>query len=131
MCGTCNKMFTSKLILSHHMYSHFKKKYFCKVSNDGFFLKSELTKHKVNHKGKGTFKRMSKGCDRWFKRIADLTAHLPVRDKTEWKCEICNNCTMSCENILKIISALTITPNGPGYSCELCNKLFKYLMQLK
>ena len=131
MCGTCNKMFTSKLLLSHHMYDHLDKKYFCKKCGDGFFFKSELSKHKVIHEEKGTFQCMSHGCGHWFKRSADLTVHLPVHDKKTWKCDRCEDYTTTCEKYLKHHIRTNHDPVGPAYSCDLCSEPLKYRMQLK
>ena len=49
MCGTCRKIFELATSLTHHMYSHYKSKYYCDKCNFDCYFKSELKNHKITH----------------------------------------------------------------------------------
>ena len=49
MCGTCGKIFELATSLTHHMYSHYKSKYYCEKCNYHCYFKSELKTHKITH----------------------------------------------------------------------------------
>ena len=90
MCGICGKVFELASSLTHHMYTHDKRRFFCeKCSFHGHF-ESELKKHNITHHSQPSHQCMRKNCGRWFKRKADPVLHVETHRKDLISCEICD-----------------------------------------
>ena len=54
-CGVCRKVFDLVTSLSHHMYSHYTRKFHCEKCNFHCFFQSELESHKIVHRERPTY----------------------------------------------------------------------------
>ena len=90
MCGTCGKIFELAASLTHHMYSHYKSKYYCEKCNYHCYFKSELKTHKIMHHTTPQHQCMFPKCGCWFMRKGDLVIHVETHRKCKLKCDDCD-----------------------------------------
>ena len=67
MCGICGKVFELASTLTHHMYTHDERRFFCEKCSYHCHFESELKKHNVTHHSQPSHQCMRKNCGRWFK----------------------------------------------------------------
>ena len=67
MCGICGKVFELASTLTHHMYTHDERCFFCEKCSYDCHFDSELKKHNVTHHSQPSHQCMRKNCGRWFK----------------------------------------------------------------
>ena len=123
MCGICGKIFELASSLTHHMYSHEERRYYCDKCSFHSHFESELTKHKVTHHTEPQHQCMHSKCGHWFMRKADLVLHVETHRNNIIKCDICGHTT----NLKKYMnehmkSHNTVLP----YKCDICNKRFMW-----
>ena len=64
MCGVCGKVFELASLLSHHMYTHNERRFFCKTCSIHCHFECELKKHNVTHHSQPSHQCMRKNCGR-------------------------------------------------------------------
>ena len=80
-CNICFKMYGSEKKLYYHFYnvhhkeSSNKTKYKCPYCSKLFATQSDVTKHRTVHVDNADYKCSSPGCEKKFKRRADLNFH--------------------------------------------------------
>ena len=62
MCGICGKVFELVSSLTHHMYTHDERCFFCKKCSYHCHFESELKKHNVTHHSQPSHQCMRKNC---------------------------------------------------------------------
>ena len=123
MCGTCGKIFELAMSLTHHMYSHYKSKYYCDKCNFDCYFKSELKNHKIMHHTTPQHQCMFPNCSRWFMRKGDLVIHVETHRKRKLKCDDCDFET----NLKKYLKEhQRVHEDDLPYKCEKCGKGFKW-----
>ena len=91
MCGVCGKMFELASSLSHHMYTHDERRFFCETCSFHCHFESELKKHNITHHSQPSHQCMRKNCGRWFKRKSDLVLHIETHKNGDLlECETCD-----------------------------------------
>ena len=121
MCGVCGKVFDLASSLSHHMYTHDQRRFFCEKCSFHCHFESELKKHNITHHSHPSHQCMRKNCGRWFKCKADLVLHVETHKKDLLECEFCDFKT-TLQKYLK--EHLKSHKNVLRYPCKLCNKRF-------
>ena len=128
MCGICGKVFELASSLTHHMYMHDERHFFCEKCSYHCHFKSELKKHNVTHHSQPSHQCMRKNCGRWFKRKADLVLHVETHRKDLISCEICDYKT----TLLKYLKEhMKSHENKLPYACMICNKRFLWRSGLR
>ena len=89
MCGICGKVFKLASTLTHHMYSHYKRKHHCDQCEFHSHFKSELDTHKITHHSTPSHQCMFPKCGRWFMRKGDLALHVETHKPTWLYCKKC------------------------------------------
>ena len=121
MCGICGKVFELASTLTHHMYTHDERRFFCEKCSYHCHFESELKKHNVTHHSQPSHQCMCKNCGRWFKRKADLVLHVETHRKASISCEKCDFKT-TLQKYLK--EHMKSHENKLPYACTICNKRF-------
>ena len=103
MCGICGKVFELASSLTHHMYTHDERRFFCEKCTFHCHFESKLKKHNVTHHSQPSHQCMRKNCRRWFKRKADLVLHVETHRKDLISCEICDYKTTLQKYLIIII----------------------------
>ena len=128
MCGICGKIFDLATSLTHHMYSHYERKYKCKKCEFHCHFESELTTHKITHHTTPQHRCMYPNCGRWFYRKGDLVVHVESHRKRMIKCK-------SCDFETKLQKYLNehekCHEKQLPYSCDKCGKRFKWRSGVK
>ena len=62
MCGICGKVFELASTLTHHMYTHDERCFFCEKCSYHCHFESELKKHNVTHHSQPSHQCMCKNC---------------------------------------------------------------------
>ena len=128
MCGICGKVFELASTLTHHMYTHDERRFFCEKCSYHCHFESELKKHKVTHHIQPSHQCMRKNCGRWFKRKADLVLHVETHRKASISCENCDF-KMTLQKYLK--EHMKSHENKLPYACTICNKRFLWRSGLR
>ena len=90
MCGVCGKVFNLASSLSHHMYTHNERRFFCEKCSFHCHFKSKLKKHNISHHSQPSHQCMQRNCGRWFKRKSDLVLHVETHKKDILECDSCD-----------------------------------------
>ena len=90
MCGVCGKVFDLASSLSHHMYTHNERRFFCEKCSFHCHFESELKKHNISHHSQPSHQCMRRNCGRWFKRKSDLVLHVETHKKDILECDSCD-----------------------------------------
>ena len=121
MCGICGKVFELASSLTHHMYSHEERRFYCSKCSFHSHFESELKKHKVTHHTTPQHQCMHRNCGRWFMRKADLVLHVETHKKNVIKCDICDHTTTLPKYMKEHMKSHSdVLP----YKCDICNKRF-------
>ena len=123
LCSDCNKIFYIPSTFQLHVYEHQKDKNFiCETCGQKFSFKGQLDQHVIVHQSIKTHKCMSKNCNRWFMRKADLKVHTATHDKKEYICEHCALFKTYLKKYWKehMKGHDDILP----YACSICKKTF-------
>ena len=129
LCSDCNKIFYVPSTFQLHVYEHQKDKNFiCETCGQKFSFKGQLDQHMIVHRSIKTHKCMSKNCNRWFMRKADLKVHTATHDKKEYTCEHCTLFKTYLKKYWKehMKGHDDILP----YACSICKKRFLYRQQV-
>ena len=121
MCGVCGKVFDLASSLSHHMYTHNERRFFCEKCPFHCHFESELKKHNISHHSQPSHQCMKRNCGRWFKRKSDLVLHLETHKKDVLDCDQCDF-TTKLQKYLK--EHKKSHENTLPYSCNICGKRF-------
>ena len=121
MCGVCGKFFDLASSLSHHMYTHDERRFFCEKCSFHCHFKSELKKHNISHHSQPSHQCMKRNCGRWFKRKVDLVLHVETHKKEVLECDVCDF-TTTLQKYLK--EHKKSHENTLPYSCDICGKRF-------
>ena len=62
MCGICGKVFELASSLTHHMYMHNERRFFCEKCPFHCHFESELKKHNITHHSQPSHQCMRKNC---------------------------------------------------------------------
>ena len=62
MCGICGKVFELASSLTHHMYTHDERRFFCEKCSFHCHFESELKKHNVAHHSQPSHQCICKNC---------------------------------------------------------------------
>ena len=128
-CTNCNKIFNIPSTFQVHQYKHQKqKKIQCETCSHLFSFQGQLDQHKIIHRTIKTHKCMSKGCDRWFMRKADLIVHAESHEKTEYRCDKCDSFTTKVRKYWK--EHIKSHGDELPYSCPTCGKKFRFRQQV-
>ena len=127
-CEICGKKFDLATSLTHHMYTHFLRKFYCDKCDYHCHFQSELDSHKIVHREKTTFQCMYPKCGRWFKCKGELSLHVETHKKTWFDCKKCDYST-------KLIKYLKEHEKSHDtelpYACDLCGKSFMWRSGVK
>ena len=121
MCGVCGKVFDLASSLSHHMYTHNERRFFCEKCPYHCHFESELKKHNISHHSQPSHQCMKRNCGRWFKRKSDLVLHLETHKKDVLDCDQCDF-TTTLQKYLK--EHKKSHEDTLPYSCNICGKRF-------
>ena len=121
MCGICGKIFELASSLTHHMYSHEERRYYCNKCSFHSHFESELKKHKITHHTTPQHQCMHSNCGRWFMRKADLVLHVETHKQNVIKCDICDHTTTLPKYMKEHMKS---HGNVLPYKCDICNKRF-------
>ena len=121
MCGICGKIFDLASTLTHHMYSHDKRRFYCDKCSYHSHFESELKKHKITHYANPSHQCMHRNCGRWFRRKSDLVLHVKTHQKNVIKCEICDHTTTLPKYMKEHMKSHA---NNLLYKCDICHKHF-------
>ena len=128
MCGICNQLFSLPSTLDKHMYMHLNKSFTCETCGMQFSFLSQLEYHKMVHKTIASYVCVYPKCKKSFMRKGNLTLHTQIHDKLTWKCNDCK-WTTTFQKYLK--AHIDGHFEELKYSCNLCEKRFKWRQQLK
>ena len=128
ICGICNQLFSLPSTLDKHMYMHLNKSFTCEMCGMQFSFLSQLEYHKTVHKTIASYVCVYPKCKKSFMQKGDLTLHAQIHDKLTWKCNDCK-WTTTCQKYLK--AHIDGHFEELKYSCNLCEKRFKWRQQLK
>ena len=121
MCGVCGKVFDLASSLSHHMYTHNERRFFCERCPFHCHFESELKKHNISHHNQPSHQCMKRNCGRWFKRKSDLVLHVETHKKDLLECDSCDF-TTTLQKYLK--EHKKSHEDTLPYSCNICGKRF-------
>ena len=121
MCGVCGKFFDLASSLSHHMYTHDERRFFCEKCSFHCHFESELKKHNISHHNQPSHQCMKRNCGRWFKHKADLVLHIETHNKETFECDECDF-TTSLQKYLN--EHKKYHSNTLPYACNICGKRF-------
>lgn len=132
-CIECNKLYSSKLILSRHVklkHNNFEsEKYYCDICNKELGSKGSLSNHMIN-----IHSEMRKSdcpiCGKTYKSQNGVKLHIQSVHKNERPhcCEICNKAF----HTKKILEKHMRTHTGEKpFSCNICGKSFGFKEVLK
>ena len=121
MCGICGKLFDLASTLTHHMYSHDERRYYCSDCSFHSHFESELKKHRITHHTQPSHQCMHKNCGRWFKRKSDLVLHVETHKKNLLQCDFCDHTTTLPKYMKEHMKS---HGNILPYKCDVCNKRF-------
>ena len=121
MCGVCGKVFELASFLTHHMYSHDVRRYYCDKCEFHSHFESKVTKHKITHHTNPSHQCMYKGCGRWFMRKADLVLHVETHTNNVVRCSKCDYSTTLNKYLKEHMKSHS--KNLP-YECNICGKKF-------
>ena len=119
MCGICGKIFELASSLTHHMYSHDERRYYCGKCSFHSHFESELKKHKITHHTTPQHQCMHHNCGRWFMRKADLVLHVETHKKKVFTCDFCDHTTTLKKYMKEHMKSHSDTL---PYQCNICNK---------
>ena len=128
-CPECDKAFSTHTSLDKHMYVHKDMEYVCDQCGQHFLFDSRLSQHKITHRKVGTQYCMVKNCGRVFKNIGDLNRHVKQHKGIWYKCDFCTYQNKDKRNT-ESHQRVHVTGNEK-YSCEHCNKRFKFNTQYR
>ena len=128
MCSICNQLFSLPSTLDKHMYVHLNKSFTCKMCGMQYSFLSQLEYHKTVHKTITSYVCVYPKCKKSFMRKGDLTLHAQIHDILTWKCNDCK-WTTTCQKCLK--AHIDGHFEELKYSCNMCEKRFKWRQQLK
>ena len=120
-CEVCGKQFNLATTLTHHMYSHFPRKFNCEKCDFHCRFQSELDAHKITHRETPSFQCMYPNCGRWFKCKGELTLHVEVHNKLWYDC---SKCDFSTKLVKYLKEHEKSHKKELPYSCNLCGKCF-------
>ena len=123
ICGICGKIFELAMSLTHHMYSHYERKFYCDKCNFHCYFKSELKTHKITHHTTPQHQCMFPKYGRWFMQKGDLVIHVETHRKHKLKCDDCDFET-KFKKYLK--EHQRVHEDDLPYKCEKCGKGFKW-----
>ena len=130
-CGVCGKVFDLASSRTHHMYSHYARKYQCDKCSFHCFFNSELEAHKFVHREKPTFKCMYPKCGRWFKRKGELSLHVEVHNSTWYDCKKCDFSTKLIKYLKEHEKSHLKKTDELPYACGICGERFMWRSGVK
>ena len=120
-CTVCGKIFNLATSLTHHMYTHFPRKFYCDRCNYHCRFQSELESHKITHRAKPSYQCMYPNCGKWFKRKGELTLHVETHRKVWYDCRKCDFST----RLIKYLKEHEKSHKKElPYSCNICGEKF-------
>ena len=130
-CGVCGKIFDLATTLSHHMYSHYTRKFYCEHCDYHCFFRSELESHKIVHREQPTHQCQYPKCGKWFKRKGELSLHVEIHKKTWYDCEKCDYSTKLMKYLKEHEKSHLKKDGKLPYECKLCGERFLWRLGLK
>ena len=127
-CDVCGKKFNLATSLTHHMYSHFPRKFQCEKCDFHCQFQSELDSHKITHQENPSHQCMYPKCGRWFKRKGELTLHVEVHNKLWYDC---SKCDFSTKLVKYLKEHEKSHKKELPYSCNLCGQQFLWRSGVK
>ena len=124
----CGKKFDLVTSLTHHMYSHFPRKFYCEKCDFHCRFQSELDSHKISHRENPSYQCMYPKCGRWFKHKGELTLHAEIHNKLWYDC---NKCDYSTKLVKYLKEHKKSHKKELPYSCELCGQRFLWRSGVK
>ena len=121
MCGICGKIFVLASSLTHHMYTHDERRYYCDKCPYHSHFESDVKKHNITHHTTPQHQCMHHKCGRWFRRKSDLVLHVETHKQNVITCKFCDHTTMLQKYMKEHMKSHSdILP----YQCNICNKRF-------
>ncbi|XP_069685659.1 zinc finger protein 585A-like [Periplaneta americana] len=132
-CHLCSKEFKFNSLLLHHIESHkpkskTKKSLSCYTCGKKYTKSGSLTKHELQHEGKGSFR--CRPCGEVFATEAERTKHRDEKHEKPWKCSICNH-LFATEEKLESHVKWHESKETEVFVCNVCGKEFKLKVNLK
>ena len=127
-CEVCGKKFVLATPLTHHMYSHFPRKFYCNKCDFHCCFQSELDSHKISHWEKPSYQCMYPKCGRWFKCKGELTLHVEIHNKLWYDC---SKCDFSTKLVKYLKEHEKSHKKELPYSCDLCGQRFLWRSGVK
>ena len=130
-CGIYGKVFVLATSLSHHMYSHYERKYQCEKCQYHCFFKSELESHMIVHRETPTHQCQYPKCGKWFKWKGELALHVEVHDKKWYDCDKCDFSMKLIKYLKEHEKSHLKKKDKLPYECKLCGERFLWRSGLK
>ncbi|XP_062700872.1 transcription factor grauzone-like [Aedes albopictus] len=128
-CEYCGKLYKSHHILYMHIRNkHKEPRFVCDICAKPFFLKSEFTKHKLEHENPEQLKMQCQHCLKWFKNRQYWRQHIRLHVVGEVKCEICGRIT---PNRVAYRSHKKNAHGDRTHKCDWCGKSFNKALTLR
>ena len=130
-CGICGKFFDLATSLSHHMYSHYSRKYQCEKCEYHCLFKSELESHMIVHRETPSHQCQFPKCGKWFKCKGELALHVETHKKTWYDCKKCDFSTKLIKYLKEHEKSHLKKTDKLPYECKICGDRFLWRSGLK
>ncbi|GFG40970.1 hypothetical protein Cfor_02948 [Coptotermes formosanus] len=132
-CHICRKEFKFNSLLLHHVERHkpknkVGKSLSCLTCGKKYIKTGSLTKHELQHEGKGSFR--CRPCGKVFSTEAERTKHRDEKHEKPWKCTVCSHMFAS-EQKLDAHVKWHESKEAEVFVCNVCDKEFKLKVNLK
>ncbi|KAI5747994.1 hypothetical protein M8J77_020798 [Diaphorina citri] len=127
-CNVCSRSFTNVCNLKDHMQLHTgSRKYVCEVCGETFYYRGSLKVHKFTH---STTPFVCSYCGNVFKNPITLKGHIAVTHLKVSKC-VCDICGKELNSAKVMRDHMAVHSTERPFVCEICNSSFKLIKHLK
>ena len=135
-CELCEKKFQDASNLKRHMKMHSDKLFHCKICNQNFSRKCDLTVHNGSyHPGIKTYKckfcvlMFRTGDDRQFHQLTHFNSQKRSNDPNKWKCKVCDRGFRT--KLIRKFHVRDVHGGQKSYRCKECSQQFRELHTLQ